>query len=253
MTGYSEELLNSYRSVTTATLTTVMFKMGVVNTWIRGAFPLSGDSQRVAGPAFTLRFIPAREDLATPASWGAPKSTRMAVETMPEGCIAVVGADGCTDAGIFGDILCQRMRCRHVQALVTDGVVRDIEGIEETQLDVWANGAASPAAVASLTFANWQEPIGCGGVAIFPDDLIVADSDGAVVVPQVMVSEVIEAALEMEIQEQWILEQIKNGAELPGLYPMNDENRRCFEEERRRGSSQKNPVSKTGKDNRDER
>ena len=131
------------------------------------------------------------------------------------------------------------MRCRHVQALVTDGVVRDLEGIEETQLDVWANGAASPAAVASLTFANWQEPIGCGGVAIFPDDLIVADSDGAVVVPQVMVSEVIEAAVEMEVQEQWILEQIKNGAELPGLYPMNDKNRRRFEEARRCGWSPK--------------
>ncbi|MEM9630980.1 MAG: ribonuclease activity regulator RraA [Pseudomonadota bacterium] len=236
MTSYSDELLNNCRSVSTATLTTVMFKMGVVNTWIRGAFPISGNGERVAGPAFTLRFIPAREDLATPASWSSSKSTRMAVEAMPDGCIAVVGADACSDAGIFGDILCQRMKCRNVLALVTDGVVRDLAGIEETQLGVWANGAASPAAVASLTFANWQEPIGCGGVAIFPDDLIVADRDGAVVVPQAMVDTVIEAALEMEVREEWILEQVKNGAELPGLYPLNDENERRFEEARRHGS-----------------
>ncbi|HSN34102.1 MAG TPA: ribonuclease activity regulator RraA, partial [Ideonella sp.] len=109
--------------VSTATLTTVLLKKGLRNVWLRGARPLAAGQPRVAGRAFTLRFVPAREDLATPASWGAPISTRAAIEAMPAGCIAVVGAMRVAGAGIFGDILCARMQRRGVAALVTDGVV----------------------------------------------------------------------------------------------------------------------------------
>ena len=230
MNRYSTEMLDQFRSVTTATLTTVLFKMGVKNTWIRGAMPMMAEQERVAGPAFTLRFIPARDDLATPESWSSPVSTRAAIEAMPDGCITVVGAEGCTDAGIFGDILCQRMQVRGVTALVTDGVMRDMDGVKETGLDVWCHGVAAPASIAGLTFVNWQEPIGCGGVAVFPDDLIVADRDGAVVVPQALAEQVIEKALEQERLEAWILEEVRNGAALPGLYPVNEENRRRYEQ-----------------------
>ena len=90
---------------------------------------------------------------------------------------------GITDAGIFGDILCARMAKRGVAGLVTDGVVRDLAGVLGTGLPVWCQGAAAPPSVAGLTFVDWQEPIGCGGVAVFPDDVIVADDDGAVVHP----------------------------------------------------------------------
>ena len=229
MTIYSKETLDQYIRIATATITTVLFKKGVKNTWIRGAFPLTPEQPRVAGPAFTLRFVPAREDLATPESWSAPISTRTAIEAMPEGCIAVVAADGCTDAGVFGDILCQRMKYRNVRAMLTDGVIRDLEGVLQTGLNTWANGVAAPAAVASLTFVNWQETIGCGGVAIFPDDLIVADRDGAVVVPQLMVDEVLEAAIKQEELEEWVISEVKKGACLPGLYPPDEENMRRFE------------------------
>ena len=108
--------------VSTATLTTVLLKKGLRNVWLRGTRPLVQNLPRVVGRAFTLRFVPAREDLATPASWGSPISTRAAIEAMPAGCIAVVGAMGVTDAGIFGDILCARMQKRGVAALVSDGV-----------------------------------------------------------------------------------------------------------------------------------
>lgn len=232
MTRYPTEMLDRFRSVTTATVTTVLFKMGVKNVWIRGALPMMAEQERVAGPAFTLRFIPARDDLATPESWSSPVSTRAAIEAMPDGCITVVGAQGCTDAGIFGDILCQRMKVRDVAALVTDGVMRDVDGVKETGLDVWCHGVAAPASIAGLTFVNWQEPIGCGGVAVFPDDLIVADRDGAVVVPQALAEQVIERALEQERLEEWILEEVRNGAALPGLYPVNEENRRRYEQSR---------------------
>ena len=170
--------------VTTATITTVLLKKGLRNVWMRGARPLRPGQPRLVGPAFTLRFVPAREDLATPESWSSPISTRTAIEAMPAGCIAVVDAMGVTDAGIFGDILCARMVKRGVTALVTDGVVRDVEGVLGTGLPVWCDGYAAPPSVAGLTFVGWGEPIGCGGVAVFPNDIIVADQDGAVLIPQ---------------------------------------------------------------------
>jgi regulator of RNase E activity RraA len=209
--------------VSTATLTTVLLKKGLRNVWLRGAFPKQPGQKRVAGPAFTLRFVPAREDLATPASWASPISTRAAIEAMEEGVICVADALGITEAGIFGDILCARMAKRKVGALITDGVMRDMEGVLATGLPVWCAGAAAPASVAGLTFINWQEPIACGGVAIFPGDAIVADGDGAVVIPQAMLAEVMEAAVEQEAQEAWVMTEIERGAPLPGLYPPNDE------------------------------
>ena len=185
------EVVRVLSGVTTATLTTVLLKKGLRNVWIRGAKPLQADQPRLVGRAFTLRFVPAREDLATPVSWGAPISTRAAIEAMPAGCIAVVDAMGVTDAGIFGDILCSRMKMRGVAGLVTDGVIRDLAGVLGTGLPVWCQGAAAPPSVAGLTFVDWQEPIACGGVAVFPDDVVGVDDDGAVLIPQALVEAVV--------------------------------------------------------------
>ncbi|GGE23327.1 Regulator of RNase E activity RraA [Gemmobacter megaterium] len=218
--------------VTTATLTTVLLKKGLRNCWIRGAMPLTGAARtgaRAVGEAFTLRFIPMREDLATPASWGNPISTRAAIEAMPEGVIAVADAMGVTDAGIFGDILCARMAVRKVRALITDGVMRDLAGVETTGLPVWARGTAAPASIAGLTFVGWNEPVACGGVAIFAGDVIVADTDGAVVIPKDIVAAVAAAAVEQEEMEGWIMDQARGGAALPGLYPMNAETKARFD------------------------
>lgn len=223
------EVLSTLQAITTATLTTVLLKKGLRNVWIRGAFPLQPGESRKVGRAFTLRFVPAREDLATPASWSSPISTRAAIEAMPEDCIAVVDAMGTQDAGIFGDILCGRMRKRGIAALITDGVVRDLDGVLGTGLPVWCSGAAAPPSVAGLTFVNWQEPIGCGGVAIFPNDVIVADADGAVVIPSAMLNEVTELAREQEQLEAWIMQEVDNGASLPGLYPPNAENKARYD------------------------
>jgi regulator of RNase E activity RraA len=215
--------------VSTATLTTVLLKKGLRNVWMRGTKPLQDGQPRLVGRAFTLRFVPAREDLATPESWSSPKSTRAAIEAMPPGCIAVADAMGVTDAGIFGDILCARIKRRGVAGLVTDGVVRDLAGVLETGLPVWCRGAAAPPSVAGLTFVNWQEPIGCGGVAVFPDDVVVADQDGAVVIPLALLDGVVEQAVEQEHMETWIMGEVENGASLPGLYPPNAENKARYE------------------------
>jgi regulator of RNase E activity RraA len=216
-------------AVSTATLTTVLLKKGLRNVWMRGTRPLRAGQSRLVGRAFTLRFVPAREDLATPESWSSPKSTRAAIEDMPAGCIAVVDAMGVTDAGIFGDILCARMAKRGVAGLVTDGVVRDVAGVLGTGLPVWCSGAAAPPSVAGLTFVNWQEPIGCGGVAVFPDDVVVVDDDGAVLIPQKLVDEVATTAVEQERMETWIMGEVDGGAALPGLYPPNAEHKARYE------------------------
>lgn len=228
-----EQITDALTSVSTATLTTVLLKKGLRNVWMRGTRPLAAGQRRVVGPAFTMRFIPAREDLATPESWSSPRSTRAAIEDMPEGCIAVVDAMGVTDAGIFGDILCARIKRRGASALITDGVVRDVTGVLGTGLPVWCQGFAAPPSVAGLTFVNWQEPVGCGGVAVFPQDIVVADNDGAVVIPAALLNDVTAAASEQERLETWIMGEVQNGLALPGLYPPNAENKARYEASRR--------------------
>jgi len=213
------KVISTLSQVTTATITTLLLKKGLRNVWMRGTRPLEPGQPRLVGPAFTLRFVPAREDLATPESWSKPISTRAAIEAMPEGCVCVADAMGVTDAGIFGDILCARMRKRGVAALVTDGVLRDVAGVRATGLPVWCQGAAAPPSVAGLTFVNWGEPI----------DVVVVDDDGAVLIPQAFVEEVVATAPEQERLEGWIMAEVEKGASLPGLYPPNAENKARYE------------------------
>jgi regulator of RNase E activity RraA len=225
----SPAVIEKLKTIATATLTTVLLKKGLRNVWLRGTKPLQPGQPRTVGRAFTLRFVPAREDLATPESWSSPISTRAAIEAMPAACICVVDAMGVTDAGIFGDILCARMQMRGVAGLVTDGVVRDVVGVLGTGLPVWCQGTAAPASVTSLTFVSWQEPIACGGVAVFPNDVIVVDEDGAVLIPANLLDDVLALAVEQENLEAWIMSEINAGAELPGLYPPNADNKARYE------------------------
>jgi len=224
------DIIDALNPVSTATITTVLLKHGLRRVWMRGTRPIRPGQPRIVGRAFTLRFIPAREDLATPASWSSPRSTRGAIEDMPPGCIAVADAMGVTDAGIFGDILCARIKQRGVAGLVTDGVVRDMAGVLKTGLSVWCAGAAAPPSVAALTFVNWQEPIGCGGVAVYPGDLVLVDDDGAVLIPAALVEEVVRVAPEQERMETWIMDEVSNGAKLPGLYPPNEDNLKRYKD-----------------------
>jgi regulator of RNase E activity RraA len=222
------------REITTATITTMLLKKGIRRCWMDGPKPLVAQGPRIVGEAFTLRFVPAREDLATPESWAKPISTRGAIEEMPEGCIAVADAMGIRSAGIFGDILTMRMATRNVAALVTDGAMRDKAGVLASKLPVWCAGVAAPASVNGLTFVGWQEPIGCGGCAVFPGDVIVCDDDGAVVIPKDLVGFVAEEGAEHERMETWIVGEVERGARLPGLYPMNAETRARYEAAKKR-------------------
>jgi len=224
-------LRDTLSSVTTATLTTVLLKKGLRRTWMEGPRALTRGQGRLVGPAFTLRFIPAREDFATLQAWASPRSTRAAIEAMPEGCVAVAGTEGIARAGIFGDILCARMARRGVAGLVTEGAVRDAAGVRATGLAVWCAAEAAPPSIAALTFVGWQEPVGCGGVAVFPGDVVVADEDGAVVIPEALAVEVAREAEAQDRLEAWIMREVERGVPLPGLYPPDAETRARFERE----------------------
>ena len=212
-------LIDALRGISTATLTMQLLKRGIRRGWMAGTKPLRPGGPRLAGPAFTLRFVPGREDVSTRESYEAPNSLRDAIEDMPEGVVAVIDSRGEQGAGTLGDILAGRMKRRGVAGIVSDGPMRDVAGIRAVDIPVWCSGAAAPPSIAALWFAGWQEPVGCGGVAVFPDDIIVADDDGAVVLPRALAAEVAADGAEQEALEAWILAEIGRGEPVKGLYP----------------------------------
>ena len=220
-----KELADKFKKISTATLTMQLLKRGIKSIWMHGPKPLSQSQERIAGPAYTLRFIPGREDLNGPDSLKRTDlAQRRAIEECPPGYILVVDALGREDGAAIGDILATRLQVRGVAGLVSDANVRDADGVMASGLPVWCPGAAAPASVANLSDGELEVPIGCGGVAVIPGDWIIADNDGVVVVPKAMAEEIANDGVEQEIHEVFILEQVRNGAKIPGHYPPNEEN-----------------------------
>jgi regulator of RNase E activity RraA len=212
-------LFETLKRVTTDSIAGVLLKKGLRNQWVRGTMPLKLDQLRTVGRAFTMRFIPVREDVPGAVPKKLPVN-RDAVEAMPAGCIVVADAQGVTAAATFGDIVVARMVKRGVAGIVTDGAVRDRNGLMAIGLPIWTVGITAPPPATHLMLVEWQAPIGCGGVAVFPDDIIVADADGVIVIPSALATEVAEAGLEQERLDEWQMEQIKRGVALSALAPM---------------------------------
>jgi regulator of RNase E activity RraA len=202
----------------TATIASQLSKRGIRNCWVRGAKPLLGTG-RVVGPAYTLRFIAGREDLITADRFSRGGNYMEAIDKAPPGSIVVIDAQRDPVAGTVGDVLGERLHVLGVRGLVTDGVVRDLPGLQRVGLPVWAQGAAAPAMEAGLCFVGAQEPISCGGVGLFPGDILAADADGVVVVPPHLVAEIAEAGSAQEGLEQFIQARVREGRPLAGLYP----------------------------------
>jgi len=213
------QLFESLKRVTTDSLATVLLKKGLRNQWVRGPMPLKLEQPRTVGRAFTMRFIPVREDVQGAIPRKLPVN-RDAVEVMPAGCIAIADARGMTAAATFGDIVVMRMAQRGVAGIVTDGAVRDRNGLLAIGLPIWTSGITAPPPAAQLMLVAWQEPIACGGVAVFADDIVVADADGVIVVPSALAAEVAAAGLEQERLDEWQMQQIKRGVSLSELAPM---------------------------------
>lgn len=223
MQDVSDKTLAELKQISTATLTMVLLKHGIRTSWIEGPKPLVPLGERIAGPAFTIRFVPGREDLSGPESYAQSPSFRDAIEAAPGGAIVVIDGRGNTLGATLGDILVARLHYKGVTGIVTDAPVRDADEIRKVDIPLLCNGAAAPPSIVGLAFAGYEELIGCGGVAVRPGDIIVCDNDGAVVVPVELAAQVAGQGLEQELFERFVQHKVKQGASVVGLYPPNDE------------------------------
>ena len=216
------ETFERLRTVSTATLTMALIKQGVRTSWLRGPMPLDPIEKRVVGPAFTIRFVPGREDLSGPESYARSPSFRDAIEAAPAGAVVVIDGCGNPHGATLGDILVARLARKGVVAAVTDAPVRDADETRAVGLPVLSAGVAAPPSIIGLAFAGFGDIIGCGGVAVRPGDVMVCDNDGAVVVPIELAAEVAEAGTEQERFERFVQQRVKAGASVLGLYPPGD-------------------------------
>ena len=218
-TSSGAETIENLRRVSTATLTMVLIKRGIRTSWLRGLAPLEPIVKRIVGPAFTVRFVPGREDLSGPESYARSPAFRDAIEAAPAGSVMVIDGRGITHGGTMGDLLAARLAHNGVAAVVTDTPVRDADELRAVGLPILSAGVAAPPSIVGLAYAGFGEIIGCGGVAVRPGDLMVCDNGGAVVVPCELAAEVAEAGLEQERFERFAQLRIKAGASVLGLYP----------------------------------
>jgi regulator of RNase E activity RraA len=231
MSSPGRDTLDRLRLVSTATLTTQLFKRGLRNAFMQGVRPLGRYGANLVGPAFTLRNIPAREDIDNVAVFANPEHPqRKAIEITPAGYVLVIDCRGDTRAACAGQILVTRLMKRGVAGLVGDGGIRDAGPIGEMpQFPVFCAGASAPLNLAQHHAVETNVPIGCGGVAVYPGDIIVGDRDGVVVIPVAMTDEVADDTSEQEELEEFLLERVADGAALPGTYPPNAATRAAFE------------------------
>lgn len=223
----SEAALEQLRHVSTATLTTQLFKRGLRNVFLQGVAPLvkpEPGTPNLVGPAFTLRNIPAREDLDHVGVFQNPDHPqRKAVETAPAGSVLVQDCRGDRTVASVGSILALRLAKRGVAGMVSDGPVRDSGTIAALGLRIWCAGASAPLNLAKHHAVDLNVPIACGGVPVYPGDIVVGDADGVVIVPHEMAEEVARDAIEQERLEAFITERIESGLALRGTYPPNEE------------------------------
>jgi regulator of RNase E activity RraA len=209
-------LLNT---VSTATLTTLLYKRGFRNVFIQGARPLR-PGQRLAGPAYTLRYIPSREDLDGVEAFRDPRHPqRVAVEEIPAGAVLVMDCRGDASVASAGSILATRLQVRGAAGIVTDGGLRDAAGIARLDMPAWCAGPSAPTNLIRHHALDLNAPIGCGGVPVYPGDVMVGDDDGVVCIPAHLAEEVARDAVEQERFEAFVLEEVERGATIIGLYP----------------------------------
>ena len=217
----SEETIAALRGVSTATLTIQMLKAHRMRTRaVAGVRALSPSNCRFAGAASTLRFVPAREDLWDEAMLDSPTNpTKDIIEAMPPGGVLVIDMNGSMSGGALGDILVARLIARGVAGVVADGAMRDAGPLAAMSLPMFCRGFTAPPSFCGLMAVEMNVPIGCGGVLVRPGDVVVADEDGPIVVPQHLADDLARTGAEQERMEAWIKAQVEAGASTRGLYP----------------------------------
>lgn len=217
----SDDAKAKLRQVSTATLTSQLGKHGLRNTFLAGLYPLRPEL-RMVGYAFTLRFIPAREDLADELYDNTKNVQRLAVEAISPEDVLVIDARNDTSSASLGHILGTRITARGAAGLVTDGALRDTPGFRTLPLPTYIRAAHANTSFVAHHPVEMQVPIGCAGVAVIPGDLIVGDGEGVVVIPSQIAESVAHAAFEQEVREEFFQEKIANGASILGVYPPNE-------------------------------
>ena len=217
-------------TVGTATLCTLLFKRGLRNCFIQGVGRLNNENVRMVGPAYTLRYIPAREDLDGLEVFKDPEHPqRAAVEKIPSGSVLVMDCRGDASAASAGSILATRLQVRGCAGVVTDGGLRDSDDIAALSMPVYCAGASAPTNLTKHHGVDLNVPVGCGTVAVYPGDVMVGDADGVVVIPAEIADEVAADAKPMDQFESWVTEQVANGRSIIGLYPPNEETQAEFD------------------------
>jgi len=217
----SPETLERLRRISTPTLSTQLLKLGFRSRSLHGLAPLSPEA-RMAGEAVTVRFVPAREDLATLEALGDPAyPQRRAIEHIRPGQVLVMDCRRVVDAAAAGDILVARLQARGAAGLVADGGVRDFLSVKASGFPVYVAGPSAPAHVLRHLAVDVDVPIGCAEVLVMPGDVMVGDGEGVICVPRALAEAVATAGLDQERLEAFLLEKVKAGAPLPGVYPPN--------------------------------
>jgi regulator of RNase E activity RraA len=207
-------------AVSTATITTVLFKRGFRNTFIQGIHLINPDAPRMVGPAYTLRYIPAREDLDHLGVFeDRNHPQRKGVEECPPGAVFVIDSRRDPAAASAGSILATRLWKRGVAGIVTDGGFRDTPAFAELPFPAYHAAAAAPTNLIKHHAVDLNVPIGCGGVPVYPGDMVVGDREGVVVIPQHITDEVATEAFEQTVFEDFVQEKVEEGRSIFGLYP----------------------------------
>ncbi|MDF3306426.1 ribonuclease activity regulator RraA [Rhodococcus sp. T2V] len=214
-----------------ANVANVLLARGFRNVMMLGLAPLADGQQQMVGPAYTLRFIPAREDLDSMANYGREDNEhRRAIEECPPGAVLVIDAFGSLRASSMGDMMATRLKYRGVAGVVTDGGYRDSAAIRQTGLPCFQRHNAPPATPIALHPVALNEPVGCAGVAVYPGDIVLGDGDGVVVIPRDLVAEVADEALDAVEYEDFAALHIDRGRSIFGLFPATTESRHEYDE-----------------------
>lgn len=235
MTKLTDENRQQLRRVSTATLTTALMKRGLRNVFMQGVAALRSYESSMVGEAFTLRYIPAREDIDQLSIFNdRDHPQRKAIEDVPPGCVLVMDGRGDTSAATAGAILATRLKVRGVEGLVSDGGLRDVKEIRALDMPVFVGGPSAPANLIKHHAVDMNVPIGCGDVPVYPGDIIVGDDDGVVVIPHEIANEIAEEAIAMTDYEDWVTMKVAGGHPVWGLYPATDASRAEFAASRKK-------------------
>jgi regulator of RNase E activity RraA len=236
LTAASREKL---RAASISTLTTCLYRRGLRRTWLSGLVPAATDQPRMVGEAFTLRFIPAREDIGGMTAYAAgPSLHQRAFEECPPGHVLVADTHGETEACTCGDLLVARLKARGAAGIVTDGGFRDTAEIAGLGFPAYQRSPAPPPSFLALHAVELNGPVGCAGIAIYPGDIMVGDSEGVIAIPAAIANAVADEAFEMTGYEAFAAERIAGGSSIYGIYPPTDQSRADYAEWARREKPQ---------------